>query len=93
MVYKERREILKYLNYSIWEKCWECGTYFHPYKGFESMSHFCCCDCSNAYCERELKQGVFKCRKCGSLYKDDTKREDYYNSCMCPKCRYWYLYV
>lgn len=23
----------------LW-KCWECGKLFHPYKGFESTSHF-----------------------------------------------------
>ena len=86
--YKARKEILKYLNNSIWVKCWECGTLFHPYKGFEATSHFCCCDCSNDYCEREIKNGVFKCRLCGKTYKGDRKKtEEYYGSCLCPECR------
>lgn len=41
----------------LW-KCWECGKLFHPYKGFESTSHFCCVDCSNKYWDREQEQGI-----------------------------------
>ena len=69
----------------LW-KCWECGKLFHPYKGFESTSHFCCVDCSNKYWEKEQKQGIRHCRYCSTPYKPSVSTYGNVYKLCCPDC-------
>lgn len=69
----------------LW-KCWECGKLFHPYKGFESTSHFCCVDCSNKYWEKEQKQGIRHCRYCSMPYKPSVSTYGNVYKLCCPDC-------
>lgn len=69
----------------VW-KCWECGKMFHPYKGFESTSHFCCVDCSNKYWEKEQKQGIRHCRYCSRTYKPSVSTYGNVYKLCCPDC-------
>lgn len=69
----------------LW-KCWECGKLFHPYKGFESTSHFCCVDCSNKYWEKEQKQGIRHCRYCSRTYKPSVSTYGNVHQLCCPDC-------
>ena len=69
----------------LW-KCWECGKLFHPYKGFESTSHFCCVDCSNKYWGREQEQGIRHCRYCSKPYKPSVSTYGNVHQLCCPDC-------
>lgn len=66
--------------------CWECGKLFHPYKGFESTSHFCCVDCSNKYWDREQKQGIRHCRYCSRTYKPSVSTYGNVYKLCCSDC-------
>ena len=83
VVISNELEWKKYTN--LW-KCWECGKMFHPYKGFESTSHFCCVDCSNKYWEKEQKKGIRHCRYCSKTYKPRVSTYGNVYKLCCPDC-------
>lgn len=81
-------------NQEVTKKCWICGKYFHPMKGFETGSHYCSFDCSSkdktngitAGITHKDKNGKIRCRWCGKLFK--YRKEKHRVVCFCSKhCR------
>lgn len=77
---------LNHRNRNIVSVCWECGRCFHPVKGYEATSRFCCVDCSNKYYQKECEKGVFKCRVCGKEFTNALNTSGRYSgSLLCSK--------
>lgn len=62
------------LNKAVTKVCLECGDVFHPFRGWETTSNFCCFKCAITFYDKEAEQDTITCMVCHKPMKNKYER-------------------